>query len=57
MHLIELQEAVLIYIRVRNWPRLIVRDDQQSGKDEFSFIELVLPESAPAAQHVKMQRA
>ena len=30
--------------RARNWPRPIVRDDQQSGKDEFSFTELVLPD-------------
>ena len=33
-----------LYVRARNWPCLIVRDDQQSGKDEFSFTELVLPD-------------
>ena len=30
-----------------NWPRPIVRDEQQSGKDEFSFTELVLPDECP----------
>ena len=27
-------------IRARNWPRQIVRGDEQSGKDELSFTEL-----------------
>ena len=33
--------------RARNWPHPIVRDDQQSGKDEFSFNELVLLDECP----------
>ena len=31
----------------RNWPRPIVWDNQQSGKDEFSFNELVLLDECP----------
>ena len=34
-------------VRARNWPRPIVRDDQQSEKDEFSSNELVLLDECP----------
>ena len=33
----------VVHYRARNWHCPIVRDDQHSGKDEFSFTELVLP--------------
>ena len=33
---------IVLDSRARNWPCPMVRDDQQSGKDEFRFTELVL---------------
>ena len=33
--------------RARNWPCPMVRDNQQSGKDELSFNELVILDECP----------
>ena len=42
--------------RARNWPRPIVRDDQQSGKDKFSFNELVLLDECPCLTIIRTDK-
>ena len=36
--------------KARNWPRPIVRDDQQFWKDEFILTELVLQATCPTGR-------
>ena len=51
------EELSLSYLaRARNWPRLIVRDDQQSGKDKFSFNELVLLDECPCLTIIRTDK-
>ena len=42
--------------RARNSPRPIVRDDQQSGNDEFSFNELVLLDECPCLTIIRKDK-
>ena len=49
---------VCLVIRARNWPRLIVRNDQKSGKDELSFTGFVPTGQVPLLHsHVKQAQA
>ena len=45
-----------LHSRARNWPRQIVWDNQQSGKDEFSLTELVLPDECPCLTIIRKDK-
>ena len=50
-----LQNYFIDFSRVRNWP-CDVRDAQQSGKDEFSFTELVPPDECPCLTIIRKDK-
>ena len=50
------QDLTFLDVRALNWPRPIVRHDQQSAKDEFSFNELVLMDKCPCLTIIRKDK-